>query len=86
MQVDAFTTKRFSGNPAAVCIQDDEIPDNTMQQIAAEMNLSETAFVRRLPSSTGGWVFRTVVCAGSATFKLTEYTLPLIAGYYFGDL
>ncbi len=84
MQVDAFATKRFSGNPAAVCIQDDDIPDNIMQQIAAEMNLSETAFVRRLPSSTGGWVFCTVVCAGSATVQLIEHTLPLSAGYYSG--
>lgn len=53
VQVDAFTTKRFSGNPAAVCILDHAIADDIMQQIAAEMNLSETAFVRRLPSSAG---------------------------------
>jgi len=46
-QVDAFTTaKAFSGNPAAVCLL--EIPQDTawMQAVAAEMNLSETAFVR----------------------------------------
>lgn len=52
--MDAFTRKRFQGNPAAVCILEDDIPDDTMQQIAAEMNLSETAFVRRLPD-TSGW-------------------------------
>jgi PhzF family phenazine biosynthesis protein len=45
-QVDAFTDKVFSGNPAAVCILDGELPTETMQAIAAEMNLSETAFVQ----------------------------------------
>jgi PhzF family phenazine biosynthesis protein len=51
--VDAFTTKRFSGNPAAVCMLEHAIGDDVMQQIAAEMNLSETAFVMRLPSTAG---------------------------------
>jgi PhzF family phenazine biosynthesis protein len=44
-QVDAFTTKRFSGNPAAVCLLEEELSPENMLQIAAEMNLSETAFV-----------------------------------------
>lgn len=44
-QVDAFTNKPFSGNPAAVCIIDDEKPDKWLQNFAAEMNLSETAFI-----------------------------------------
>jgi PhzF family phenazine biosynthesis protein len=44
--VDAFTDKPFAGNPAAVCLLDGERPDGWMQQLAAEMNLSETAFVR----------------------------------------
>lgn len=43
-QVDAFTDKPFSGNPAAVCPLDGWVPDDVMQAIAAEMNLSETAF------------------------------------------
>ena len=43
-QIDAFTDKPFSGNPAAVCPLEDWIPESTMQAIAAEMNLSETAF------------------------------------------
>lgn len=42
--VDAFTTKIFSGNPAAVCILDDWIEESIMQKIAIENNLSETAF------------------------------------------
>ena len=44
-QVDAFTAKPFRGNPAAVCIVDDTVTAELMQQIAAENNLSETAFV-----------------------------------------
>ena len=43
-QVDAFTNKVFAGNPAAVCPLDQWLPDATMQAIAAENNLSETAF------------------------------------------
>jgi PhzF family phenazine biosynthesis protein len=43
--VDAFTSKAFRGNPAAVCMLDKEISVELMQNIAAEMNLSETAFV-----------------------------------------
>lgn len=43
-QVDAFTNKLFSGNPAAVCPLDDWLPDEAMQSIALENNLSETAF------------------------------------------
>ena len=44
-QVDSFTETLFSGNPAAVVIPDRFISDDLMQQIAAENNLSETAFV-----------------------------------------
>lgn len=43
-QVDAFTDKVFGGNPAAVCPLEAWLPDATMQTIAAENNLSETAF------------------------------------------
>jgi len=44
-QVDAFTDKPFSGNPAAVCLLSEPMPDVWMQQVAIEMNLSETAFL-----------------------------------------
>ncbi len=44
-QVDAFTDKLFSGNPAAVVILESPLKDDVMQSIAAENNLSETAFV-----------------------------------------
>jgi PhzF family phenazine biosynthesis protein len=43
--VDAFTEKPYSGNPAGVCILDEELPDRLMQNIAREINHSETAFL-----------------------------------------
>ena len=50
-QVDAFADRRFAGNPAAVCPLDAWLPDGVMQAIAAENNLSETAFF--VPEGTG---------------------------------
>lgn len=44
--VDAFTDRAFAGNPAVVCLLDRDRPAKWMQTVAAEMNLSETAFVR----------------------------------------
>jgi PhzF family phenazine biosynthesis protein len=44
-QVDAFTTEPFRGNPAAVCILQNVPESEWMQNVAMEMNLSETAFV-----------------------------------------
>lgn len=44
-QVDAFTDQRFKGNPATVCILKHQYEDGVLQNIAAEMNLSETAFL-----------------------------------------
>ncbi|ATX79539.1 phenazine biosynthesis protein PhzF family [Mariprofundus aestuarium] len=43
-QIDAFASKPFGGNPAAVCPLDEWLPDALMQLIAEENNLSETAF------------------------------------------
>ena len=52
-QVDAFTSHPFSGNPAAVCLMDGDqaLDETTMQQVAAEMNLSETAYVECAPGA-----------------------------------
>lgn len=47
MQVDAFTDRPLAGNACAIIFDADELGDSTMQAIAREMNLSETAFVRR---------------------------------------
>jgi PhzF family phenazine biosynthesis protein len=44
--VDAFTDKLFGGNPAAVCLLKRKYADSVLQSVAAEMNLSETAFLR----------------------------------------
>lgn len=43
-QVDAFTSRLFGGNPAAVCVLDQWLPEAVMQNIALENNLPETAF------------------------------------------
>jgi PhzF family phenazine biosynthesis protein len=56
IQVDAFTSEPFGGNPAAVCLPDREVTTTWMQAVAAEMNLSETAFLRR--RDTGGFSIR----------------------------
>ncbi|MBC7293138.1 MAG: PhzF family phenazine biosynthesis protein [Thermoleophilia bacterium] len=44
-QVDAFASRPFRGNPAAVCILEQPADSQWMQLVAREMNLSETAFV-----------------------------------------
>ena len=60
--IDAFTDRPFAGNPAAVCLLDepDTWPDETwMQQVAAEMHLSETAFAHPLTESDDAdWALR----------------------------
>jgi len=53
--VDAFTKRAFAGNPAAVVPLDAPLPDAVMQAMAAEHNLSETAFVMR---EATGWRLR----------------------------
>jgi PhzF family phenazine biosynthesis protein len=53
--VDAFTDRAFAGNPAAVCLLDGPREAAWMQQMAAEMNLAETAFVLR---ESGGFGLR----------------------------
>jgi PhzF family phenazine biosynthesis protein len=55
-QVDAFAERPFGGNPAAVCVLEHDLDDVLMQQIAVEMNLSETAFLRR--QDDGHWQLR----------------------------
>ena len=55
VQVDAFTDQPFSGNPAAVCIMEEARDERWMQNVAQEMNLSETAF---LHPENGGYRLR----------------------------
>ncbi|MFC1516587.1 PhzF family phenazine biosynthesis protein, partial [Thermodesulfobacteriota bacterium] len=47
-QVDAFTDKPFAGNPAAVCILPEPRDEIWMQNVATEMNLSETAYLHKI--------------------------------------
>lgn len=57
LQIDAFTDVPFRGNPAAVVFLDDREPEAVwLQQVATEMNLSETAYLRRLED--GDWSLR----------------------------
>lgn len=56
VQVDAFTDRPFAGNPAAVALGDGSLDATTMQAIASEMNLSETAFPAR--RGDGDWDLR----------------------------
>ena len=55
-QVDAFSSKIFSGNSAAVCILESWLDTNVLQSIAEENNLSETAFL--VPKSRGRYELR----------------------------
>jgi PhzF family phenazine biosynthesis protein len=55
LQIDAFTDQPFRGNPAAVCLLDEERDAQWMQNVASEMNLSETAF---LLGKSGSWSLR----------------------------
>ena len=77
-QVDAFTERPFEGNPAGVCVYSGDKDPEWMQNIAAEMNLAETAFVR--PRPDGGFELRwfTPMCevdlCGHATLA-TAHTL-----------
>jgi PhzF family phenazine biosynthesis protein len=54
-QVDAFTSRPFSGNPAGVCVLPGERDDAWMRNVAQEMNLAETAFLTPRPD---GWGLR----------------------------
>ncbi|MBS1809075.1 MAG: PhzF family phenazine biosynthesis protein [Acidobacteria bacterium] len=53
LQIDAFTDVPFKGNPAAVCLLEEPRDAEWMQAVAAEMNLSETAFVVRREDGFG---------------------------------
>ncbi len=81
-QVDAFTDSLFGGNPAAVCPLPEWLPDATMQAIAAENNLAETAFFVREGNDYGlRWFTPTVevdlcghatLASGHVVFRFLE--------------
>jgi predicted PhzF superfamily epimerase YddE/YHI9 len=78
-QVDAFSRKIFGGNPAAVCLLESWLESDLLQSIAAENNLSETAFL--VPKSKGRYDLRwftptvEVDLCGHATLMLLRLLL-----------
>jgi PhzF family phenazine biosynthesis protein len=84
--VDAFTDTPFAGNPAAVCVLREERPDAWMQQVAREMNLSETAFVRidALPLLPLRWFTPAteVPLCGHATLASAHVFFNIIRAFY----
>jgi PhzF family phenazine biosynthesis protein len=92
-QIDAFASRVFAGNPAAVCPLEEWLPDATMQAIAAENNLAETAYFCR---ENGGYRIRwftpavEVDLCGHATlasgFLLLTRLRPKLDAVAFGSL
>jgi PhzF family phenazine biosynthesis protein len=58
LQIDAFTDRPFGGNPAAVCVLDGPAGERWMQDLAREMNLSETAYLHPEPSDPEAYRLR----------------------------
>lgn len=50
--VDSFTNEKFKGNPAGVCLPNEELDTETMQNIAMEIGFSETAFIKQITGNT----------------------------------
>lgn len=65
--VDVFAARSYTGNPLAVVIGGD-LSDETMQQVAAEINYSETTFVRPTPEPDGGYRVRIFTPAREIAF------------------
>ena len=91
--VDAFAERLFEGNPAAVCVLDEWLPDELMQSVAIENNLSETAFTVR---ENGRWRLRwftpggEIDLCGHATlgtaFVLASFVTPGETRFVFDTL
>ena len=79
-QIDAFASKPFEGNQACVMSLDAYLPDDVLQKIAAENNVSETAFI--VPDGPARWQLRwftpatEVPLCGHATLACLLYTSP----------
>ena len=83
-QVDSFTDRLFRGNPAAVLVLDEALDEALMQAIAAENNLSETAFAVR---QDGGYRLRWFTPTHEAAFcgHATLATAHVLATEYGAD-
>lgn len=66
--VDVFADRPYTGNPLAVVLSDDPVPDDVMQQIAAEINFSETTFCAPVPEHDGGYHVRIFTPAREIAF------------------
>lgn len=66
--VDVFAEQPYSGNPLAVVVGEDALPDETMQKLAAETNYSETTFVAPAPEADGGFRVRIFTPAREIAF------------------
>ena len=65
---DVFAERPYSGNPLAVVVSSQTLSDKTMQQLAAEMNFSETTFVKPVPEKNGGYRVRIFTPAREIAF------------------
>ncbi|UZK68395.1 PhzF family phenazine biosynthesis protein [Sphingomonas sp. S1-29] len=80
-QIDAFATRAFTGNPAAVLLLDEWLDDSVLQAIAAENNLSETAFLVADRNEQADYLLRwftptvEVALCGHATLASGHYVL-----------
>ena len=78
VQNDAFADRPFAGNPAAVCLLEGPADEAWMQAVAAEMNLSETAFLHRDGTGYALWWFTPVAevaLCGHATSQASAHAL-----------
>ncbi|HMM46889.1 MAG TPA: PhzF family phenazine biosynthesis protein [Thiobacillaceae bacterium] len=66
--VDVFAEQPCAGNPLAVVVSDEPLPDETMQRLAAETNYSETTFVTPRPEADGGYRTRLFTPAREIAF------------------
>lgn len=66
--VDVFAQSRYAGNQLAVVIANEDLPEDVMLRIAAEMNYSETTFVSPQPDSTGAYPVRMFTPAREVAF------------------
>ncbi|HEY2977503.1 MAG TPA: PhzF family phenazine biosynthesis isomerase, partial [Burkholderiaceae bacterium] len=65
---DVFAEKPYAGNPLAVVIGDESLPEETMQRVAAEINFSETTFVVPMPLADGAYPVRIFTPAREIAF------------------
>ncbi len=78
-QVDAFTSEPFRGNPAAVCLLDRPRPERWLQHVAAEMNLSETAFGWLAAEEAARFATRSGALAARRAGSRIELDFPALA-------